>query len=65
MPIPDKIAVTFCRTCEHVISQNQLCMPGCKWDGTTNVRERPVIVRTYWLRDEGGIKPYERPEPRR
>ena len=53
MPIPNKIAVTFCQSCEAALSDGgMLCSFGCKWDGTTNVKERPVIVRTYWLREE-------------
>lgn len=51
MPIPAKWTVTFCRECETAITANQLCMQGCRWDGTKNVRERPVLVVTYWNRD--------------
>jgi len=57
MPIPNKLAVTFCQSCETQISENQLCMPGCQWDGTTNVRERPVLVVTYWNRDGMTLDP--------
>lgn len=49
--IPQYIPVTFCKVCEHRILDGGLCLMGCKWDGTTNVKERPVIVVTYWRRD--------------
>lgn len=52
MAIPQFIAVTFCKTCEHSIREGGLCLYGCKWDATTNPKERPIIVKTYWLREE-------------
>lgn len=61
---PAKIAVTFCQSCEAQLTENQLCSPGCVWDGTTNVRKRPVVVRVYWYHQERdpqspGRKAYE------
>ena len=51
--IPKFMAVTFCRECEGALSDGgMLCTFKCKWDGTTNVSERPVIVKTYWLQEE-------------
>ena len=52
MPIPSKIAVTYCRACECSLQTGGLCSYGCQWDATTNVHERPVVVKTYWLREE-------------
>lgn len=49
--IPQFVAVTYCKVCEHSIREGGLCLMGCRWDGTTNTRERPVLVVTYWRRD--------------
>lgn len=54
--IPGKIAVTFCRECESKLvyehrANGALCTQGCQWDESSS-RERPVVVRTYWLREE-------------
>lgn len=50
--IPKHIAVTYCRACECSIETGGLCSYGCQWDATTNVHERPILVKTYWLREE-------------
>jgi hypothetical protein len=51
MTIPTYVTITFCKTCEHQITENRLCLHGCKWDGNMT-RDRPVIIRVYWLRDD-------------
>lgn len=48
--IPERVSVTYCKTCEHAITERRLCLSGCKWDGNYS-NERPVVVVTYWRRD--------------
>lgn len=60
--IPNKVALTFCQSCEEQIgnrfsaSKSNLCTTGCKWDGSTS-RERPIIVVTYWRREDPAPTP--------
>ena len=56
MPIPAKLAVTFCRECQNSIQTGGLCTFGCQWDATTNTKERPILVRTYFLPE---TEPYQ------
>ena len=62
--IPNKVALTFCQSCQEQIgsrfsvNSSMLCTTGCKWDGSTD-RTRPIIVVTYWRRQE----PVEVPAP--
>ncbi len=51
MPIPEKIAVTYCSECESALREGGLCGFKCKWDGNTT-HERPVFIAVYWLRRE-------------
>lgn len=53
--IPNKVALTFCQSCEEQIGIGGLCLFGCRWDANTT-RERPVIVVTFWRRE---MKPIE------